>query len=484
MNTTVDDVWQLIRAGRGQRVDWFTEDTTIEILAEALASMANAHGGSLLIGIQGAGNVVGCRNVTESVDHLLQAVLKIEPQLIVPMPQIIRMSGKSVVLMQIPVGMPHVYGLQGRYWQRQGISNLPLGPSELRRLIVERGEASFETEVVRGGSQGDLDWDKVKAYATRLKGLSEHSAEQILVKRGCLIEHEGTLKPTHAGILLFGRDPQRFLRGADITAVRFAGDTMSDTFSRQDISGTLPDQLKRAETFLVDHLRKNMQLGQTMARAEYFEYPMEAARELVVNAVAHRDYRINGDGIRLFLFSNRMEVTSPGGLPGPVTIANIKDERFSRNPAIVQVLSDMGYIERLGYGVDRVIDLMRMQQLQEPEFEETGGGFKVILRNAVTDIPKIIPASAKPALLFNGIYNGIEINPRQEAALTFLHENQSSRITNSDLQALCPDVHPETIRRDLADLVTKQILQKMGQKRGSYYVLTRQTEPEAVLSDR
>jgi ATP-dependent DNA helicase RecG len=482
MNTTVDDIWQLIRAGRGQRVEWFAEDTPVETLAEALASLANAHGGSLLMGVHGTGSIVGCRNVNESVDNLLQAVLKIEPQLIVAMPQIIRISGKSVVLMQIPMGMPHVYALSGRYWQRQGTANLPLGPAELRRLIVERGEASFETEVVRAASQSDLDWDKVKAYAAALKGMSEHNAEQILLKRGCLVEHEGTLKPTHAGILLFGRDPQRFLRGADITAVRFAGESMSDTFSRQDISGTLPDQIKRAETFLVDHLRKNMQLGQTMARAEHFEYPMEAARELVVNAVAHRDYRINGDGIRLFVFSNRMEVTSPGGLPGPVTIANIKDERFSRNPAIVQVLSDLGYIERLGYGVDRVIDLMRMQRLQEPEFEETGGGFKVILRNAATEVPKIIPTSTKPALLFNGVYNGVEINPRQEAALTFLHENHSSRITNSDLQALCPDVHPETIRRDLADLVTKQILQKMGQKRGSYYVLTRQTEAEAVLA--
>src|SRR5690606_13703805 len=108
-------------------------------------------------------------------------------------------------------------------------------------------------------------------------------------------------------------------------------------------------------------------------------------RELVVNAVAHRDYQISGDGIRLFIFSNRMEVTSPGGLPGPVTIDNIKDERFSRNPAIVQVLSDMGFIERLGYGVDRVIDLMRQKRLRAPEFEEKSGGFCVILRNEVEE---------------------------------------------------------------------------------------------------
>jgi ATP-dependent DNA helicase RecG len=189
--------------------------------------------------------------------------------------------------------------------------------------------------------------------------------------------------------------------------------------------------------------------------------------------VAHRDYQINGDGIRLFIFSNRMEVTSPGGLPGPVTIDNIKDERFSRNPAIVQVLSDMNFIERLGYGVDRVIDLMQQQNLSAPEFEEKAGGFRVVLRNQAADAqPEAKTAS--PSIQFKGEYQGIEINPRQEIALAHLHRSNSNhRITNSDLQQLCPDVHPETIRRDLADLVTKNILRKMGQKRGSYYILNR-----------
>jgi ATP-dependent DNA helicase RecG len=327
---------------------------------------------------------------------------------------------------------------------------------------------------MRGATLDDIDWDKAKTYATGLSGMGETSVEQILVKRGCLAEKDGALHPTNAGILLFGKDPQRFLRGADITAARFASENMSDTFSRQDILGTLPDQIRRAEMFLVDHLRKDIQLGTTMARAEHFEYPLEAARELVVNAVAHRDYQINGDGIRLFIFNNRMDVTSPGSLPGPVTIDNIKDERFSRNPAIVQVLSDMGFIERLGYGVDRVIDLMRQQNLSAPEFEEKAGGFRVILRNQSAEAQPE-PATAAPTIQFKGEYQGIEINPRQESALVFLHRKASNnRITNSDLQQLCPDVHPETIRRDLADLVTKNILRKMGQKRGSYYILTRE----------
>ncbi|MFC1959298.1 ATP-binding protein, partial [Chloroflexota bacterium] len=159
------------------------------------------------------------------------------------------------------------------------------------------------------------------------------------------------------------------------------------------------------------------------------------------------------------------------GLPGPVTVDNIVEERFSRNPIIVQVLSDMGFIERLGYGIDRVISLMKAQNLPTPLFEETAGGVRVTLRNADAERSSMATVGESVDPGFKGVYRDIEINPRQEYALDFLINRGNPRITNKDLQELCPDVHAETLRRDFADLVNKGILIKMGQKRGSYYVL-------------
>jgi ATP-dependent DNA helicase RecG len=131
----------------------------------------------------------------------------------------------------------------------------------------------------------------------------------------------------------------------------------------------------------------------------------------------------------------------------------------------------MGFIERLGYGVDRVIDLMREKHLREPKFEETAGGFRVCLYNDPLGEQPATDKAAISALKIDGQYQGKMVNPRQEAALIYLLRDGNSRITNSDLQTLCPDVHPETIRRDLADLVTKDILRELGEKRGSYYVM-------------
>lgn len=465
-----DELKKLIALGRATKADWFKETTTTGKIATLLGAMANTLGGTVIMGVGPTGKVEGVSNPDKAIDRILQAALQLQPALIIPIPRPVKLDEKTVIVVRIPAGMPNVYGLDGRYMRREGAQNVGLKPMELRRLIIERGVTSFESEAAPNATMDSLDWDKARAYAQSLSSVStRQDIEKLLERRGCLVKYQDTLRPTHAGILLFGKDPQYHMRGSEITAARFPGMTMSDVFNREDITGTLPEQIRRAETFLKDHLRKGVKLGDKMARQEQLEYPMEAARELVVNAVAHRDYSINGDGIRLFIFRDHMEVSSPGGLAGPVTVANIKDERFSRNPVIVQVLADMGFIERLGYGVDRVIDLMKQQNQREPDFQETAGGFRVVLHraNQEEDTKK---AKAKPK---NLLEMDIEFNPRQEIAIRFLQDDPVGHITNSKLQELCPDVHPETIRRDLADLVSKEILMKKGQKRGSYYVLNK-----------
>lgn len=459
-----DDLSTLARQGRGATLDWLPDSARPNALAAIIAAMANGPGGVLVVGMAGpAATPLGVRDPLATEDRLLQAILMVEPRLVIPVPRTLRHNDRAFVVLEVPHGLPHVYGLDGRFLTRDGTANVPLSPRELRRLFIERGELSFETEVPAGASLDDLNWEAAQAYAARLGALGRSGAEEALIKRGCLATTPGGLRPTHAGLLLFGRDPQRTMRGAFILAARFPGENMGDSFQKQEITGSLPEMLASVERFLEDHLRRDVSLGRTMARTEQHELPLEAARELIVNAVAHRDYSIAGDSIRLFLFRDRMEVHSPGGLPGPVTIANIKDERFSRNPIVVQVLSDLGYIERLGYGVDRVIDVMRERNLREPQFQESDGGFRALLYKEQTPDSPGIPMIA-------GLFRNQPVSPRQEAALHFLMSGHN-RITNSDLATLFPEVHAETIRRDLADLVSKSILRKLGEKRGSYYIL-------------
>jgi ATP-dependent DNA helicase RecG len=268
-------------------------------------------------------------------------------------------------------------------------------------------------------------------------------------------------RPTYAALLLFGQHPQQWIPSASMIAARFPGTSFSDEFVKQEIRGTLSEQLRQAETFVRDHMRAITRLV-GLTRQETPEYPLEAVRELLVNAVAHRDYSQQGDTIHLHIFADRLEVHSPGGLPGPVTLSNLLESRFSRNAVIAQVLSDLGFVERLGYGLNRVMTAVKQNNLPAPKFEELGGAFRVTLFSKSAEKQR----SALPDL---SIYAEYDLNPRQQRALGYLVEN--NRITNSDYLALCPEVSAETVRRDLVDFVKKGILIKVGDKRATYYIL-------------
>jgi ATP-dependent DNA helicase RecG len=452
---TSPQIQTVLAAGQGQEVEFKPEATTPARLAATLVAFANAEGGTLLLGAP-----EGLSDPEVALDRALQAALSTDPPLIIPLPRVEEVDGVPVLVVNVPPGLPHVYSYKGKYLVRDGKRNRPLNPQQLRRLMMERGAVSFESLVPDGARLDDVDWDKAENYLSGLGKLLAASQEEALLRRGCVAQTEGgELRPTYAGLLLFGREPQRWVASAEILVARYAGAAMDDRFIKEEVRGTLPEQIRRAEAFVTSNMRRGVRL-RGLERVEETEYPPDVVREAIVNAVAHRDYRIRGDEIRVLMFSDRIEFYSPGRLPGHITVKNLVHERYSRNETIVQVLSDMGFIERLGYGIDRMIRLMGEAGLPQPTFEETAGGFQVAL-------------AGHGSALISEEYDArrwrhLGLNERQEKALAHLAEHE--RITNREYRDLCPDVSAETIRRDLADLVQKDLLLKIGKKRATYYI--------------
>jgi ATP-dependent DNA helicase RecG len=368
-------------------------------------------------------------------------------------------------LLEVPPGLSHVYSLNGRYLTRTGQENRLLSTSELGALLLARGEAGFEAQPVPGATADDLDPNQIEGYLNALGGLRNAVTsaggdwQKVLLARGCLTQTRDGLVPTYAGVLLLGRQPQRFVHNAEIILVRYAGPQMGDEFARHDATGSLPEQIRQAEAFVNANVRRGMRI-KGFTREETTEYPISVVREAIVNAVAHRDYAIRGEGIRVLMFSDHMEVYSPGRLPGHITLDNLLHERFSRNEAIVQVLSDLGFVERLGYGIDRMVAAMAEAGLPAPLFEETVAGFRVTLRGRGEEL---VSAELAPR------WGNRRLTPRQERALAHLAEHGS--ITNREFRELFPDVSDETIRRDLADLVDQGLIMKVGERKATYYIL-------------
>jgi ATP-dependent DNA helicase RecG len=453
---------ELLHQPESQHLAFLRAQIKPDDLAETLAAFANAQGGTILLGIGRGRKPEGISDPGAAMAAVLDAGMACTPPLLLPLPQTLEHQGVTLLAITIPAGMPHVYSVRGKYLRRMGAQDEPIPPDALRKLLLDRGTTSWERLVPADVTIGDLDPAKITFYAHRIGPTAEIDPYSFLFRRGVLVRQGEQYQPTNAGLLLFGADIERLFPHCEITLVRYRGREMGDEFIREDIRDTLPEAIRRAELWLSEHMRRGSRMV-GFERQDWTQLPLGSVREVLVNAVAHRDYAARGEGIRIALFGDRLECYSPGRLAGHVTLQNIVEERFSRNETLVQVLSDFGLIERLGYGIDRVLRQMSEAGLPPPEFRETAAGFLVTLRGHTGDDRADVGGVDISEWRRQGL------NERQITALLQLVEHR--RITNRDMQDLAPDVSSETLRRDLADLVERGLLLRVGDKRGAYYIL-------------
>jgi ATP-dependent DNA helicase RecG len=428
-------------------------------LAETLVAFANADGGTLFFGITPEGEVSDISD-EEAEGLLRQAEVLCRPPVQARWHQE-QVKGRTVMVVSIPRS-PELHSLEdGRVLVRTGVENHPLGGEAIRQLAATKSSGDFETEPVARATRQDLDEGIIAEY---LEKRAERQRRPITVPVDELLQEVGALtdagQPTVAGLLLFGQRPQAFLPQCSLVFVRFLGAEprgpggLPGYGRRETVEGPLPRLMEATWDVIWEEMRVEA-VVRGLVREERPEYPPFAVREALVNAVCHRDYRLTGRRIEVRMFDDRLEVFSPGGLPGYMTLDNLVEEHFSRNPRLVAGMFQWGFIEELGLGIDRMIEAMLESGQPAPDFRATSYSFTVILKN-VRERPTI------PAWQHS-------MNERQMRALAYAQAE--GRITNREYRELCPDVSSETLRLDLADLVDKGILLKVGSKRGTYYIL-------------
>ncbi len=384
---------------------------------------------------------------------------------------------------------------------RKGAENRASEGADFDQLLANRPSGDFETQSVAGATREDLDENIIENYLERRQKRNPRSSplpkDKLLQQISALTDDK---MPTVSGLLLFGREPQLFMPHSRVIFVKFAdtsprGEGGSFGYGRrEELIGPLPVIIDRAWRVIWEEMDKRA-VVRGLIREEQLEYPEFAVREALVNAVAHRDYRLTGRSIEIRMYTDRLEVTSPGGLPAHITIDNIVEEHYSRNPRVVNGLYQWGYIEELGLGVDRMIEDMVNAGHAPPKFEAKEHRVSVVLYNKRENLPAapsagpvniasnvtVNPQAAPPLtppVTVSGETNPTALRPqswesnmteRQAKALEFLQHKGA--ITNSDYRALCPHVGPETLRLDLADLVERGVLLKIGDKRGTRYIL-------------
>jgi ATP-dependent DNA helicase RecG len=329
-----------------------------------------------------------------------------------------------------------------------------------------------EKRPVNGASYNDLSQDLIRSYLKereiRHRVPSEDEKQYLLASEFIKLDSEQSRWiPTYAGLLLFGKEPDRFLPHFVIKALCFSRESADHTpienlkFPPRDISGPLPRLIDDAVAFVVDNVNTVPVIEGTL-RKELPEYPEEAIREIVVNAVIHRDYSMSDMQVLLEIYPNRIVVKSPGSIMRPITLQKLREFRRigsrCRNPRIAFTFAHMHRMEKLGFGIPTLPILLKRRGLLPPEFDCRDGCFTATLSGrALSGSTKAIPA-AQLALL----------NERQKEIVSLVQ--QKGRVTTSDVQKRF-NITRETANRDFATLARVDLLKRMGTGRATYYIL-------------
>lgn len=401
---TRTELLELIANGEGSGVEFKRDDIRIEDFAKELVGFLNFRGGTLLLGVEDDGSISGTTRPELEAWVMEACRVKIDP------PEIPYFTwfrdlepGKDVALVQVLAG-PHkpyarVHDARRTYYIRAGSTTREAGRGELERMFQESGHLQFGLKPVPGANLSDLDARRLTDYSQRVLGApgpgeaETESWEALLSNLGLMTRDGDMVTATVDGILLFGRNPNRFLPQSGIRGVAFPGTspdyvTVADEVMRGPMVPLCSAEGEITENGLVEQalafINRNAQPRAELVggrRLDGAAYPPEVLREAIVNALVHRDYSIHGADIMLASFADRLEITSPGRLPNTATVESLKvGFRYARNQTLVNAMRDYRYVDFRGMGIrQKIIPGMLAHNGTEPGFIETEHDFTVRL---------------------------------------------------------------------------------------------------------
>ena len=449
---------KVISQGESETLEFKKSIGESKEIIKTISAFANTKGGRIFIGVSNYGKALGVEIGKDTAERFVNQITQNTDPKVHPHITVEKIDEKQIIIIKVKESSDHLVLAFGRPYRRVGKSTLQMSKDEYERSILakHKDKLYFDSQTCKEATLKDIDKEKIKWFLKKAKAERnlniDYSTSSIeaLKRLNLLIDN----KPTNAAILMFGKNPQRFFIQSEIRCARFKGIKAVKPFiDMKVIDGSIYEQIDQAEKFILFNIKKAAWIEPgKIERQEKWEYPPDAIREAIINAIAHRDYNSSAN-VHISIFDDRIEIWNPGKLPPPLTPKNLKEEHKSIpvNPSLANLLFLIKYIERWGTGTNDIIKWCREEDLPEPIFKEVTGGFAVVLRKF--QIPENLES--------------LELNERQKKAIEYLKKYR--KITNREYQNLCPDVNRETLRKDLNDLINKKAIIRKGEKKGIYY---------------
>jgi len=424
---------------------------------ETISAFANTNGGTFYIGVSDKGNAVDLKNTKHWLESLPNKILN-TLQLTTSI-ELEQYQGKDIIKITIPY--KPLVSYNGVFFHRVGSTTQELKGVELQRLLLEINNLHWDETIMRSAdvTVNDIDTDTVEHFVklATAKGRLPENVDGKNIKKLFrnldLINEDGQL--TRGAILLFGKKPTRFFKNAIIKIGRFRGEDSSDIIIHDQLEGNLFDQYDKSMEILKSKYLWSPISYKDSIRLETLEIPEIALREMLLNAMIHKDYT-TPTAISIRIFESRVSVWNAGELT-QLSVEDLKKEHdsFKRNPLLADILFRAGFIEAWGRGTNAIVKECVEDGLDEPIFTERQGGLEVsIKRDPMRLSDKGVDKSAET---INAPIKGL--SPRQQKIVTYAQEHGS--VTNSICQELT-GASKRTVTNDLTDLVNNGILQKNG----------------------
>ncbi|MDD5451999.1 MAG: helix-turn-helix domain-containing protein [Desulfovibrionales bacterium] len=423
-------------------------------IVKTCAAFATAHGGRIFIGVADNGQPVGVQIGKGTLEDLTNKIVQNTNPKTVPAVAIIQRKGKIVITLDVPENPAKPVYAFDKPLRRSGRTNQTLSPAEAADLYFATRGITWDETILDEASLQDINVEKVRSFLgrarneRRLNAGADTPADQVLRQLNLIRDKKTTI----AAILLFGKEPERLMPQSALRCARFKGDDTVHFLDMKVIEGSVIDQVEEAMAFVRRNTSMAVKIEGKPERTEQWEYPLDAVREAITNAVCHRDYADSGN-VQVRIFDHGLEVWNPGTLPAGLTVDDLRRNHESkpRNKLIARMFFLIRYIEQFGTGTGRMIEECRMAGIPEPEFESRGGSFRVVFR-------KTIPVERR--------FAEAGLNERQLKALSLIAER--GQITLSEFAQLMK-MPKRTLQRDIQGLLKKGLLVKRGTGKTTRY---------------
>jgi len=438
-----------------------------EDFGKTMAAFSTKDGGKIFLGINKNLDPVGVIWNQNLKDKITQVARTCEPPASITIEQTKHDSEKHIICIKVNKGNGSIYTYRKIPYERKEGINHPLSPDETLE-IQKRGKKIYFDEmqaksVDRPGLISDIDEDKVKRFLIQYKGgfSSDFNLKLFLTNSELSVNGSGKVK--NAAILLFGKNPSQFIPQNKINISIFPTNEITNEFIKTEIIGTIEDIYKRAFVKVMRNI-KTYSFVRGSERIEVSEYPPEAIREIIVNALVHRDYFLDNSEIFIKVFKDRIEVINPGGFPlAGYSWEEIESSGLSirRNPKIAEFLEKIKFMEKGGHGIRRIKNAMKDHGLSEPKIETTANTFKITLFGIGDKDAKSIALSP-----YRMVMDSSQLNGRQLNILNYIKSHPTCT-RNECCAAL--NIPVRTMARDLKHLINNNFIISLGKGRGTYY---------------